>query len=268
MAATVPRSITCKSSTICSAAGTWRWRFTIGAKARSVARSPRIRDGLAIDYQSLTCRRNALLHPKPQAEEHHRNPAQYGIELAGANQLFVAVPPTRISMSNSRPSSPDVPLQEFMSLNPRTPARHPSRWRIQFVAAADKADSAPIRENSQPLVSWQTYTLKSGDTISRVATRHGTSVAQLKQINDRAATSASARLGRRWFLRADAQPRLPDLRSRLVATAKVTNKPHAASVAKSGMIKRRTRKTRRKTLRENRRSQHQKNRPGAKTALI
>jgi membrane-bound lytic murein transglycosylase D len=216
-----------------------------GAVGRAIAKNTAM--GLATDYQSLTMPQETRYYiPKLQAVKNIiANPAQYGIELAEVpNQpYFVAVPTNKNIDVKLAAKLADVPLQEFMSLNPaysRPVIRADGGYNL--LLPADKADTfrANLESNSQPLVSWQTYTLKSGDTISRVATRHGTSVAQLKQIND---LSAHERVGPGSTLLVPAggraTPHLPDLRSRPVATAKApTNKPpmrHA--LRKSGLMK-------------------------------
>ena len=50
---------------------------------------------------------------------------------------------------------------------------------------ADHAEifKANLQNHDKPLSSWQTYTLKSGDKLDKVAAAHGITLARLKQVN-------------------------------------------------------------------------------------
>lgn len=41
-----------------------------------------------------------------------------------------------------------------------------------------------MQEHDEPLVSWQTYTLKRGDRLDHLANKHGISLDRLKQVNN------------------------------------------------------------------------------------
>jgi membrane-bound lytic murein transglycosylase D len=66
----------------------------------------------------------------------------------------------------------DMPVEEFRSLNPgytrpviiQAAARH-------IVVPIDKIDefNANLERNGDPLVTWQAYTLKKGETLNKVA---------------------------------------------------------------------------------------------------
>jgi membrane-bound lytic murein transglycosylase D len=43
---------------------------------------------------------------------------------------------------------------------------------------------ANLQERDEPLVSWKKYTFKRGDSLARIAARHGISLARLKQVNN------------------------------------------------------------------------------------
>jgi membrane-bound lytic murein transglycosylase D len=79
-----------------------------------------------------------------------------------------------------------MPVEEFRSLNPgynrpviiQAAARH-------IVVPIDKVDQfhANLQRNSDPLVTWQAYTLKKGETLNKVASKFGTSVYRLREVN-------------------------------------------------------------------------------------
>jgi membrane-bound lytic murein transglycosylase D len=221
-----------------------------GAVGRAIAKNTAM--GLATDYQSLTMPQETRYYlPKLQAVKNIiANPAQFGIELAEVpNQpYFVAVPTNKNIDIKLAAKLAGVPLEEFQSLNPahsRPVIRADSAFSL--LLPADKADTfrANLESNSQPLVSWQTYTLRSGDTLGRVATRHGISVAQLKQLND---ISAHERIGPGSTLlvpaSGNATQHLPNLRSpsvspakASVASAKAPKKSLQHASRKSGFMK-------------------------------
>jgi membrane-bound lytic murein transglycosylase D len=106
---------------------------------------------------------------------------------------------------------------------------------------ADKADAfvSNLESHGQPLVSWQTYQLKSGESIDRVATRHRISVAELKRVNG---ITGKRRLGAGSTLLvpggASATPHLPDLPSSPVTVAKApSKKPAQKATRKGGSVK-------------------------------
>jgi len=53
------------------------------------------------------------------------------------------------------------------------------------VLPADKAQIflANLEDHDQPLVSWQSYTMRPGDKLDRIAVKSGISLARLKEIN-------------------------------------------------------------------------------------
>ncbi|GAB4444374.1 MAG: transglycosylase SLT domain-containing protein [Rhodocyclaceae bacterium] len=78
----------------------------------------------------------------------------------------------------------EVPLEEFRALNPaynRPVASGPAR----LVLPADKVEVflANLARYDKPLVTWQTYTLRKGDRLERVARHFGIALARLKQVN-------------------------------------------------------------------------------------
>src|SRR4029078_3604622 len=79
-----------------------------------------------------------------------------------------------------------MPLEESRSLNPgyNRPVIIQAAAR-QIVLPIDKVDEfhANLESNDDPLVTWQTYTLKKGETMERVAEKFGTSPARLREVN-------------------------------------------------------------------------------------
>ena len=156
--------------------------------ARAIAKN--LARGLPADYLNLSMPLETRYYiPKLQAVKNLiANPAQFGIDLAEVpNQpYFVAVTTTRHIDIKLAAKLAEVPIEEFVSLNPghnRPVIR--ANGEQKLLLPADKADAfaSNLESHRQPLVSWQTYKLKSGDSIDRVAKLHHISVAQLKQIN-------------------------------------------------------------------------------------
>jgi len=216
-----------------------------GAVGRAIARNTA--RGLPTDYQNLTMPQETRYYiPKLQAVKNIiANPAQYGIELAEVpNQpYFVAVTTTKHIDVKLAAKLAGVPIEEFVSLNPghsRPVIRAHSEQRL--LLPTDKADAfrANLENHDQPLVSWQAYKLKAGDTIDRIASRHHISVAQLKQVNG---INARRRIGPGSTLlvpaSGSAMPHLPDLPATQVTVAKAPKKSgkYASAARKGGAVK-------------------------------
>jgi membrane-bound lytic murein transglycosylase D len=80
----------------------------------------------------------------------------------------------------------DMPLDEFQSLNPgySRPVMIKAAAR-RILLPVDKVDEfhANLESNDGPLVTWQTYTLKKGETLDKVAAKFDTSAQRLKEVN-------------------------------------------------------------------------------------
>jgi membrane-bound lytic murein transglycosylase D len=216
-----------------------------GAVGRAIAKNTA--RGLPTAYQDLTMPQETRYYiPKLQAVKNIiANPAQYGIELAEVpNQpYFVAVTTTKHIDVKLAAKLAGVPLEEFVSLNPgysRPVIRANSEQTL--LLPADKADTfrTNLENNDQPLVSWQAYKLKAGDSIDRIAARHNISVAQLKQVNG---INARRRIGTGSTLlvpaSGSAAPHLPDLPAPPVTVAKTPKKSakYAHAARKGGAVK-------------------------------
>ena len=161
-----------------------------GAVGRAIARN-RTR-GLPTDYLSLTMPKETQNYvPKLQALKNiFNNPAL----LAG---LELGPIPNRPYFSTITPGShidvkvaaklAEMPVQEFVALNPahnrpviksETPIVIPSEKLETFVSNLEAHESG-----DKPLSSWQSYTMRPGDKLEKIAQRFGMSVASLKSIN-------------------------------------------------------------------------------------
>jgi membrane-bound lytic murein transglycosylase D len=201
-----------------------------GAVGRAIAKNQA--RGLPTDYLSLTMPNETRYYiPKLQAVKNIvANPAQFGMELTEVpNQpYFTTVTINRHIDVKRAATLAGVPLEEFTSLNPgySRPVIRANREQT-LLLPADKADAfrLNLENHSQPLVSWQAYTLKAGESLDRVALRHGTSVAQLTQANG---ISGKRRVGPGSTVlvpaAGTATPHLPDLPAPQATAAKAPRK--------------------------------------------
>ena len=216
-----------------------------GAVSRAIAKN--LANGLPADYQSLSMPLETRYYiPKLQAVKNIiANPAQYGIELAEIpNQpYFVAVTTTEHIDVKLAARLADVPIEEFVSLNPaysRPVIRASGKQTLLLPTGKAETFRFNLENNEQPLVSWQAYKLKAGDSIVRVAARHGISIAQLKQVNS---IDGKRRVGPGSTLLVPAgsstTPHLPDLPAPQIAVAKApkTAGKYAHATRKGGVVK-------------------------------
>jgi membrane-bound lytic murein transglycosylase D len=146
--------------------------------------------GLPTDYLSLTMPTETRYYvPKLQALKNIvANPHTYGVDLEPVpnTPYFVTVQGTQDIDLHLAARLADMPLTEFLALNPAH--NRPvivANGTPGLVLPTDKAKIflANLEEHGQPLVSWQTYEFKRGDKLEQLATRHGISLARLKQVN-------------------------------------------------------------------------------------
>jgi len=160
-----------------------------GNVARAVERNRA--KGLPVTYSSLTNMpaetQNYL--PKLQAVKNIiRDPAKYGLELADIPDApyFTVVKTTRKMDVKRAAELAEMPLDEFMALNP-----HHNRPVIAgadqytLLLPIDKAEvfAAKLELTDQPLVSWQAYRMKGGETLPQVAAKYSMSVETLRAVN-------------------------------------------------------------------------------------
>ena len=214
-----------------------------GAVSRAIAKNAA--RGLATDYRSLNMPNETRYYmPKLQAVKNIiANPAQFGIDLADVpNQpYFVAVTTTRNIDVKLAAKFADMSLDEFLSLNPGN-----SRPVIKADGArtllfpADKADifRSNMEAHDAPLVSWQAYKLKPGESIDRIAARYNMSVAQLKQVNG-IAPKRGVSAGATLLVPSggSATPYLPDLPAPKVTVTRAPKKAAKHAARKGGTAK-------------------------------
>jgi membrane-bound lytic murein transglycosylase D len=173
--------------------GDWRlalaaYNWGEGNVARAIERNRKA--GLPTDYASLKMpdeTRNYV--PKLQAVKNIvRDPARFGLDLADIPDApYFAVVKTTKKMDVRRAAElAEMPIDEFNYLNP-----HHNRPVIAgadeytILLPIDKAElfAAKLDLHDQPLVSWQAYRLRPGETVPQVAARVGMSAETLRAVN-------------------------------------------------------------------------------------
>ncbi|MEW6164455.1 MAG: transglycosylase SLT domain-containing protein [Pseudomonadota bacterium] len=161
------------------------------AVARAIAKNAA--KGLPTDYASLDMPGETRYYvPKLQALKNIvAHPEFFDFHLAAIpNQPYfeTVMKPERIDVAVAARLA-EIPVEEFISLNPayHRPVMN-GHQAGPLVLPADKVDTFLAnleRYDAQdiPLSNWQTYKLKKGDTLARVAARHRISETRLKQIN-------------------------------------------------------------------------------------
>lgn len=159
-----------------------------GNVARGVERNRRA--GLPTDYANLAMpdeTRNYL--PKLQAVKNIiRNPQKYGLELADIPDApyFTVVRTTKKMDLKRAAELAEMSVDEFQYLNP-----HHNRPVIAgadeytLLLPIDKAElfAAKLDLLDQPLVSWQAYRMRPGDSLQLVAAKYGMSLDALRAVN-------------------------------------------------------------------------------------
>jgi membrane-bound lytic murein transglycosylase D len=142
------------------------------------------------DYFSLKLPRETRNYlPKLQAVKNIiSNPEMLGFQLDPVpNQPYFTVVEAPGHMDVVKAAQlADMPVEEFRSLNPaysRPVIIHAAARQI--LLPIDKVDefNANLEQNAEPLVTWQTYTLKKGETLEKVAARFNIGVDRLKEVN-------------------------------------------------------------------------------------
>ncbi len=214
-----------------------------GAVSRAMAKN--LAKGLATDYHSLSMPAETRYYmPKLQAIKNIiANPAQFGIDLAEVpNQpYFVAVTTTKHIDVKLAAKFADIPVAEFVSLNPGNsrPVIKADGERALLIPT-DRAGTflSKLAAHDQPLVSWQAYRLKAGETVDRVAARYGIATAQLKHVNG-IAGRRGAGAGATLLVPSggSATPYLPDMPAPPVNVAKAPRKSAKSTLATRGQAR-------------------------------
>jgi membrane-bound lytic murein transglycosylase D len=187
--------------------GDWHLAFaSYNAGERSVARAigKNRAEGLPTDYASLPMPRETRYYvPKLQALKNIvSRPEAFGVTLDPVpnEPYFAAISaPADIDIRLAAELA-QIPLAELLALNagykrPIIPGSH----TLVLPAGRVATFQANLDNHERPLVSWQTYVLKPGDRLDRLAVRHGIALASLKRVNG-IAPRARARPGQQLLL--------------------------------------------------------------------
>jgi membrane-bound lytic murein transglycosylase D len=160
-----------------------------GAVGRALARNRN--NGLPADFRSI------MLPPETQnfvqrlitVKNIISNPAAFGIELASIpNQpYFEKVTATRHIDVKLAAKLANIPLDEFKALNPahnRPVINVDSSHTLLLPADKVEIFVENLKNHGKPLVSWQAYRAKKGETVEKIAEQYGISAQRLKDIND------------------------------------------------------------------------------------
>ena len=159
-----------------------------GNVARGIAKNQKA--GQPAGYLNLKMpdeTRNYL--PKLQALKNIvRDPERYGVELGDIPDApyFAVITTTRKIDVKAAAELAEMPQDEFQYLNPqhnRPVIAGADEYTI--LLPIDKAElfAAKLNLADQPLVSWQAYRLRPGETLPQVASKFGMSVEALRAVN-------------------------------------------------------------------------------------
>jgi membrane-bound lytic murein transglycosylase D len=147
--------------------------------------------GLPTDFASLTGvpdeTRNYL--PKLQAvKDIVADPSRFNLALAEVPDApyFTIVKMSRLMDVKRAAELAELPLEEFLSLNPqhnRPVIAGADEYALLLPTDHAEIFAAKLDLIDQPLVSWQAYRMKAGDTLPQVAAKFGLSIETLRTIN-------------------------------------------------------------------------------------
>ena len=178
------------------------WRLALaaynwgeGAVSRAIEKARA--KGEPTDYANLKMpAETAGYVPKLQAVKNLvMKPELFGLVLPDVPNApyFATITKTRDIDVKVAAKMAEIPVEEFMALNPShnrpviPGANHPT-----IVLPADKVDT--FRQNlesnqDKPLSTWQTYLVRAGESIERIAARFGMDLSALRSINSLTARS-------------------------------------------------------------------------------
>jgi membrane-bound lytic murein transglycosylase D len=170
----------------CLALAAYNWGE--GSVRRAIAANTK--RGLPTDYLSLSMPAETRQYvPKLQAVKNIINdPESFGLDLADLPDApyFAVVHTTRKMDVQKAAELAEMPLEEFLSLNPQH-----NRPVIAGADAAtlllpyDKAELfvAKLELSDQPMVTWQAYKTRPGETLAQVAARFNMPLETLRTVN-------------------------------------------------------------------------------------
>ena len=159
-----------------------------GNVAKAIARNKA--RGVPTNYESLNMpAETANYLPKLQAVKNIvRDPEKYGLVLADIPDapFFTVVKVSRKIDTKRAAEIAELSLEDFIALNPQ--------HNRPVIAGADEQSillpidnaeifAAKLDLTAQPLVSWQAYRLRPGESLPQVATKFGMSVETLRAVN-------------------------------------------------------------------------------------
>jgi len=159
-----------------------------GNVARGIAKNQKMGQPAGyVDLKMPDETRNYL--PKLQALKNIvRDPEKYGLELGDIPDApyFAVITTNRNIDVKAAAELAEMPLDEFQYLNPqhnRPVIAGADEYTI--LLPIDKAElfAAKLNLADQPLVSWQAYRLRPGETLPQVASKFGMSVEALRAVN-------------------------------------------------------------------------------------
>ena len=160
-----------------------------GNVARAIARNQAT--GLPTDFSSLTKvpveTQNYV--PKLQAVKNIvADPLRYNLSLGELPDapFFAVVHTTKRMDVKLAAELAELPQDEFVALNPqhnRPVIFGADEYTILLPIDNAELFAAKLDLMDQPLVSWQAYRLKQGETLQQVAAKYGMSVETLKSVN-------------------------------------------------------------------------------------
>jgi len=171
-----------------------------GSVRRAIAANAK--RGLPTNYQSLSMPAETRQYvPKLQAVKNIiRDPEIFGLDLADVPDApyFAVVRTTRKMDIKKAAELAEMPLDEFLSLNPQH-----NRPVIAGADATtlllpyDKAElfAAKLELSDQPMVTWQAYQTRPGETLAQIAARFGMPLETLRTVNGIGARANSVPAG-------------------------------------------------------------------------
>lgn len=150
------------------------------------------RKGLPTDYASLPLpaeTRNYV--PKLQAIKNiMTQPEQFGLNIEKIpNRPYFSkvIAPEQIDAKLAA-SLAEISYEEFSSLNPEynrpVITENGNAHEILLPVSAANTFKANLANYNKPLVSWQTYHMKNGERMDKIAKKFGIDVNQLRKVND------------------------------------------------------------------------------------
>jgi len=214
-----------------------------GAVGRAIARNKA--RGLPTDYESLAMPLETRKYlPKLQAVKNIvAHPGRFGMVLADIpNRPYFATVTTRNHIDVQLAASlAEMSLEEFRFLNPahnkpviKADGSETLVLPIEKVAVFERN----LETHDRPLVSWQAYTVKRSDKPEKIASTHGMTLAELKEVNGIPPRKPIV-AGQTVLvpLRGDIDPHLPDLPAPKLASSRSKPKRAACYVVSNGGAK-------------------------------